>query len=620
MYPARDIQSYLYSFSDPVDRFYQQFHYTAKFEHTPTSAVGSTALDCPLRAGLAVITINNDSNNIPSVQYQAFEADAPRSVENVECFHHIPDCSIDVRSDGYYSGCVKAGLKTQKSMGKLFTFLAGNGDTHGKMTEIILGDSAIVERLEIKGKNGEKVTHDKGKGMVNYTQFCETKCKIRSVVPNQPGPFATSTELEADMQFFNLRSSNLKAKDKIGDFSSVNILSGICLFSQEHLGYPHGEPASVSNDSETTPIEPSDQLVPLPLDQRPTLYEIESLVRLPNAIADIVSTLPATIDVTITLDVPRAQYYAFLLDLYARGHCSQEHIKSWLEIIDKRHDQVAGVFERAVQDALQQRGVSSKNIRINLSTGLGEVIPYIQKTIDQDSAPSVGDLLQELLSLDPLFREYYEHLPQPQNPPKNLVDLCFTSYSYQVLRPVFGRVHESRSSESGAQKAPSASRQLLINIDNAAEWRIYSQAEKMLKGYQRKYSSVINPLLLGLFPSELVFTAENTGRTSLYLRNAGQEIYDESERKTVCPSDIVEKVYGSGVTRRVIDWMRLEGMFDTSNMLAMLNEPSSGGSSSDTDGTNSPVCYSSEESSRGSEQYFGGYELKEKLGAPNPDH
>lgn len=620
MYPARDIQNYSYSISDPIDRFYRQFHYTAKLEHTPTSAAGSTTLDCPLRAGLAVITINNNSDNISSVQYQAFGVDAPRSVENVECFHHIPDCSVDVRSGDYYIGCIKAGLKTQKSLEKVLTFLAGNRDTHGGVTEMVLGDSAIVERLEIEGKNGEKVTHDKGKVMVNYTQFCETKCKIRSVVPNQPELFATPTEI--DTQFFNLRSSNLKAKDKIEEFSSVNILSGICLFSQEHLGYLHGELASASNDSETTPIEPSDHLVPLPLDQRPTLYEIESLVRLPNAIADIVSTLPATIDVIITLDVPRAQYYAFLLDLYAGGHCSKEHIKSWLEIIDRRHDQVAGVFERAVQDALQRRGVSSNNIRIELSTGLEEVTPYIQETINQDSAPSVGDLLQELLSLDPLFREYYEHLPQPRNPPKNLVDLCFTSYSYQVLRPVFRRVHESRSSGSDAQKAPSVGRQLLINIDNAAEWRIYSQAEKMLKGYQKKYSSVINPLLLGMFPSELVFTAENTGRTSLYLRNAGQYIYDESERRIVSPSDIVEKVYGPGITRRVIDWMRLEGMFNTSNMLAISNEPSSGGSSSDRDGTSSPVTewYSSEESPRGSEQYFGGYELKERLEALSLDH
>lgn len=616
MYPARDIQIYSYSISDPVDRFYQQFYCTAKFEHTPTSTIGS--INRPFPAGLAIITINNDSDNISSVQYQAFGTNTPRSVENVECFHYIPDCSINVRPDDYYIGCIKAGLKTQKSLEKVLAFLCGNRDTCGRMTEMIVGGSAIVERLEIEGKKGEKVTHDKGKVMVNYTQFCETKCKIRPVVPSHPELFATEAEPD-DTQFFNLRSSNLKAKDKIEEFSSVNILSGICLFSQEHLGYLHGELASASNNSETTPIEPSDHLVPLPLDQRPTLYEIESLVRLPNAIADIVSTLPTTIDVTITLDVPRAQYYAFLLDLYAGGHCSKEHIKSWLEIIDRRHDQVAGVFERAVQDALQRRGVSSNNVRIELSTGLEEVIPYIQETIDRGSAPSVGDLLQELLSLDPLFREYYEHIPQPQSPPKNLVDLCFTSYSYQVLRPVFRRVHENRSSGSGAQKAPSVGRQLLINIDNAAEWRIYSQAEKMLKGYQKKYSSVINPLLLGIFPSELVFTAENTGRTSLYLRNAGQYIYDESEKRIGSPSDIVERVYGPSITRRVIAWMKLEGMFDTSSMLAM---SSSGGSSSDRDGTSSPVTEwdSSEESPRGSEQYFGGYELKKTLEALNPDH
>lgn len=617
MYPAKDIQIHSYSITgDPMDRFYQRFHDTDKLEHAPTSIAGAEIPDCSLRAGFAVITINNDFNGSPSVQYQAFGKVAPRPVDNVESFHYIPDCSVNVRPDDYYIGCTKAGLKTQKSLKKVLAFL---GDAHGKMTKMVVGESAIIERLEIEGKGGEKV---KGKVVVNYTQFCETKCEIRS-----PVPFA-ETEPD-DTQFFNLRSSSLKAKDKITEFSSVNILSGICLFSQEHLGYLHGESASDSDNSETTPIESSDHLVPLPIDQRPTLYEIESLVRLPNAIADIVSILPASIDATITLDVPRAQYYAFLLDLYAGGRCSREHIKSWLEIIDKRHDQIAKVFERAVHDALRRRGVNRNNVRIELSTGLEEVIPYIQKTIEQGNSPSVENLLQELLKLDPLFKEYYEHLPQLQHPPQNLVNLCFTSYTYQVLRPVFQRVHESRSSGSDTQKIHPVNRQLLINIDNPAEWRIYSQAEKMLKGYQKKYSSVINPLLLGIFPSELIFTAENTGRTSLYLRNVGQYIYDESETRTVSPSDIVEKVYGAGMTRRVVAWMWQQGMFDMSSMLTLSDEPSSGESSSGRDGTSSPVTEwdsiegsprISEGSPRESDKYFEGYELEIKLEALNVDH
>lgn len=605
-------QIHSYSINDPLDRFHQQFHGTDKFKHAPTSITGSENPDYLPREGLAVITINDDFGGTSSVQYHPFGISAPRPVENVESFHYIPDCSVDVRPDDYYIGCTKAGLKTQKSLKKVLEFL-GSSDGHGKMTEVVVGESAIVERLEIEGKEGEKV-------MVNYTQFCETRCKIRPPIPHPPFETLAETE-QVDTQFLNLRSSNLKAKDKLTEFSSVNILSGICLFSQEHLGYLHGESAPTSDSSETTPIVPSDHIVPLPVDQRPTLYEIESLVRLPNAIADIVSILPATIDTTITLDVPRAQYYAFLLDLYAGGRCSREHIKSWLEIIDRRHNQIAKVFERAVQDALQRRGVSRDNVRIELSTGLEEVIPYIRETIEQGNSPSVEDLLRELLKLDPLFREYYEHLPQLQHPPQNLVNLCFTSYTYQVLRPVFQRVHENKSSGIDALGAHRGNRQLLINIDNAAEWRIYSQAEKMLKGYQKRYSSITNPLLLGIFPSELIFTAENTGRTSLYLRNVGQYICDESERRIVSPSDIVEKVYGVDVTRRVVSWMEEEGMFEMSSMLTISNKASSGGSSSGRYGTSSPVTEwdSREGSPRGSERYFEGYELERKLEALNVD-
>lgn len=619
MHPTKNTQIHSYSISDPLDIFNQRFHGTDEFKYAPTSITGSETPDCLPRAGLAVITINDDFGGTSSVQYHPFGIGAPRPVENVENFHYIPDCSVDLRSDSYYIGCTKAGLKTQRSLNKILEFL-GNSDGHGKMTEVVVGESAIVERLEIEGKEGEKVTHDKGKVMVNYTQFCETKCKIRSPIPHLSFDALAETEQD-DTQFFNLRSSNLKAKDKLTEFSSVNILSGICLFSQEHLGYLHGESAPTPDSSETTPIEPSDDLVPLPVDQRPTLYEIESLVRLPNAIADIVSILPATIDTTITLDVPRVQYYAFLLDLYAGGRCSREHIKSWLEVIDRRHNQIAKVFERAVQDALRRRGVSRGNVRIELSTGLEEVIPYIRGTIEQGNSPSVENLLRELLKLDPLFREYYEHLPQLQHPPQNLVDLCFTSYTYQVLRPVFQRVHENKSSEIDAPKAHRGNRQLLINIDNAAEWRIYSQAEKMLKGYQKRYSSIINPLLLGIFPSELIFTAENTGRTSLYLRNVGQYICDESERRIVSPSDIVKKVYGAGVTRRVVNWMEEEGMFEMSSMLTISNKASSGGSSSGRYGTSSPVTEwdSREGSPRGSERYFEGYELERKLEALNVD-
>lgn len=297
-----------------------------------------------------------------------------------------------------------------------------------------MGKSAIVEFLGAGREGGMKVIH----GGRTTTVFSETKhVGIQSPVSH---PHSASH----DTQFISLQSSGLKVKDKIEAFSSVNILSGICLFSQEHLGCLRGEPALLS-DSEIALID-----VPLPLGQRPTLYEIESLVRLPITIANIVSTLPITLDVTITLDVPRTQYYALQLDLYARGLCSGEYVNSWLDTIDRRHDQVAEVFEKAVRDTLERRGVDRKNLKIELSAGLEKLVPYIRETVGQGNFLdlSAENLLQELLEIDPLFREYYEHLPPSRRPRQNLVDLCYTSYTFQALRPIFQRVRESQSSDA----------------------------------------------------------------------------------------------------------------------------------------------------------------------------
>lgn len=47
------------------------------------------------------------------------------------------------------------------------------------------------------------------------------------------------------------------------------------------------------------------------------------------------------------------------------------------------------------------------------------------------------------------------------------------------------------------------------------------------------------------------------------------------------PGDIVAKVYGTDVTRRVVNWMTQGGMFDMSSMLAMSNGISSGGVQAD---------------------------------------
>lgn len=494
----------------------------------------------PMPTSLAVVTVNDDKNS--SVSYQLLNADIPRHIANVAGFHYIPDYPV---TDNRYIACSKPIINSHKALEKVVAFLGGN--KNGRTSKVAVGESVIVEYLE----NGGKETQDVAEVMVYH----ETKWSH---------PLHASDET----QFITLRSSSLKSNVKIEDISSVNISSGICLFSQEHLGCLCGESAALPN-SEFALLE-----TPPPSINWPTMYEIESLVRLSNTIANVVSTLPASLDVTITLDIPRVQYYAFQLDLYARGLCSRESVNSWLETIDKRHDQLASVFQTITRDALHRRGVDRDNVKIELSSGLELLVPYIRKAIDHGNsrALSVENLLQQLLANDPLFREHYNKF---QSSTKILVDLCFASYTFQLLRPVFQRDYESRMPDVPKD---SVKRQLLINIDNTTESRIYSQAEKILKEYQKKkHHSGLSPLLIGMFPRELVFTALNTGRTSLYVGNIGHSLYDgpEGTTNTVNPSDVVAEVYGAEVTRSVVGRMMQEGMFEMSSKSAISDESSS---------------------------------------------
>lgn len=60
------------------------------------------------------------------------------------------------------------------------------------------------------------------------------------------------------------------------------------------------------------------------------------------------------------------------------GHCNREYINFQLDAIDQRHNQVAGVFIKAIEEALDRRGVIDRgSIQIKVRGGLVGIAPYI---------------------------------------------------------------------------------------------------------------------------------------------------------------------------------------------------------------------------------------------------
>lgn len=543
MYLARDTQLDLHDGCDPI------------FNLPGDSGLGIEEIEFNHSKIIAVVTVYKGAGGRRvSVQYHDLAGIAvPCPIRDVRSYHYVPSCLNGPQWPGDSSSeCKKMCLKMRKSLNRFFSFISGkNVTTDGRTTKsrgtalLMVGDSGMVERCEVKGKKGWE-GKPLGEGMIYFTQYFETNCVFQ--LPHQhPASEKFQYTGPDTIQYFNLRSSNLKANDKIEEFSSVDIVSGTCLFSQEYLGH------AIQRSSDNPP--------PLLSDERPTLYEIESLVRLPNAIADIASTLPALLHITITLDIPKFQYYLFFVDLYSKGHCNREYINSQLDAIDQRHNQVAEVFVKAIDEALNQRGViDRRNTQIRVGDGLVGIAPYIRNSINQGhGVPSVQSLLQRAMDLDPQFRKYCEFVPQP---PQDYLSLSGISYPYEVLRPILRRHIHEQGNNMCLQPKKTQGRQLLIQIDNKNERRTYVEASRILKEYRIKStaSSTGDPLLIGMFPIERIFSGENTGKTSLYYSEAGNYIYDSSIKAVVSPSDVVGRVYGKEATGRVVGWMRRKGM------------------------------------------------------------
>lgn len=184
--------------------------------------------------------------------------------------------------------------------------------------------------------------------------------------------------------------------------------------------------------------------------------------------------------------------------------------------------------------------------------------------------------MAKLRELDPLWRDFFDLVDEH---PKTLSDLCCLSYVHQLIRPVLqsarstydlkagdslrqvGSTHFVPPGLSDSNTAGKNARQLLLQIENPLERRTFFQAEKILLLHQKKHRGVAYPLLVGLFPSERVFTESASGSSSLYSEVA-EQTPAHARGNIVQPMNIVADVYGQECTDIVRRLLEEEGMVD----------------------------------------------------------
>ena len=336
-------------------------------------------------------------------------------------------------------------------------------------------------------------------------------------------------------QYYHPYSSAIKPTHLTnpGPFRRIDINSGICLFSKASLGVEPGNTQIISDDEKT--------VIPLlPHNIQPTLYELESIMRLSSAMADTVALVRQSNHssesvISVNIDIPDFQYYWTACELFENGLVDLEYTRAWIAAIDKRRSQLGNIMTTMIRSMIGERQVD--DIAINITPGTEPVVELIKSKLDSGETPSMEEIVSALKSQGPdaaRWRGMFDNM-DPRDHPTNMIDLGRIAYVFKVVRAALEREND---------KSDCNRKNLVIQVDNIAEWRILMRSKDFLKRYFKSLpKGVEEDILIGLFPMERIFLA-GSNRSELYSNDTNTGLCLDEQKVTISPLDIVSATYG----------------------------------------------------------------------------
>ncbi|CAI7657871.1 unnamed protein product [Penicillium pancosmium] len=332
-------------------------------------------------------------------------------------------------------------------------------------------------------------------------------------------------------QFFNSHCSTIKTAhlnaSSPTQFQHIDINTGICLFSKSLLLSSPGNGQSINvHDNFVVP--------PLPQNDKPTVYELEIIVRLSSAIADTVALIGSPhckeTPISINIDIPDFQYYWTACELLQHNLVSVEFAQKWIR--------------RSLLRARQLPAVA-----ITITPGTEAAVALVEESVALGIVPSLENILTALQTQGDdaaRWKEFLYHLDQKSRP-STVGDLSRLIYVFKAVRPIL-KTHSNRYSDN------INGRNLLIQVDDVNEWRILDNAKKFLKRYSKQvFDNSNEPISVGLFPIQKIF-ASGSGRSDLYLDDPTFNLCLDPEKTIIDPFDVIGTTYGllmGGYMRRL---------------------------------------------------------------------
>ncbi|KAM0714150.1 hypothetical protein Q7P37_010299 [Cladosporium fusiforme] len=303
----------------------------------------------------------------------------------------------------------------------------------------------------------------------------------------------------------NVKQINTSEELRTARLRPVVINTGMCLFSQ----------ALISSVLTPRP-DPSEACrVPWAQTQALTLYETEILIRLSSTIADVVGLLQdrsetGASSITVNVDLPDVQYYLRAFELLDCGMITRTCAQDWIVAVDERRRKLWILINFTITNMLKDRSLTC--VQITLAQGTEAVRRCLKGFANTGSVPSLDELLDELLGTIASTGEdahRWQDFLKLQKKPKDIHDLGCLMHVFNSVRPA---LHGAKAEgEVGAPSAKEGS-QLLLQVDDIVEWRIFDRAKRFLRSYQADVSPEHRVRIVGLFPLQKVFTDGNEWR------------------------------------------------------------------------------------------------------------
>jgi hypothetical protein len=288
------------------------------------------------------------------------------------------------------------------------------------------------------------------------------------------------------------------------DAGRVELVSGVCLFSHRNLRFID-EQGHCTELLRADAAPPAARLRSIVMDDELSLYEYETVMRQSRMIGDVAALLPSSLALTVTVDVPRVQYYLYLLDAFQNGLVAAELTQHYFRLVDDRYSRVLDLFCRHIRRALAAAGRPDVTVRV--APGLDPLAECLWEAVTTGHIPRDDDLLALMIATgDPMWKELRE-----LDVPHSRQCLGYTSYLVELLRAA-GLSDDSKGA-------------LPINVDSFGEALLFDEARQLRERLGAPEDG-LHPL--GIYAAETVQTLRPDGHAaSLYLTDPGRYAVDE---------------------------------------------------------------------------------------------